>query len=63
MIISEATARQVVEQLSSVIDQHINIMDVTGTIVGSTDPMRIGTIHGGAKRILAENLKTLVTKR
>lgn len=60
MIISEATARQVVEQLSSVIDQHINIMDVTGTIVGSTDPMRIGTIHGGAKRILAENLKTLV---
>ncbi len=60
MVISESIANQVVEQLSCVIDQHINIMDVTGTIVGSTDKARIGTIHGGAKRILSENLKDLL---
>lgn len=60
MVLSESIAKQVVEQLSSVIEQHINIMDVTGTIVGSTDKARIGTIHGGAKRILEENLKDLL---
>ena len=60
MLLSKNIAEQIVVQLSKVMEQHINIMDINGIIISSTDPLRIGTVHGGAVRILKEHLSELV---
>lgn len=60
MVLSTEIARQLVEQLAEVVSQSINIIDTSGIIIASTDKSRIGTSHGGAKRILSENLKDLI---
>lgn len=60
MVISRNVAEAIVTQLSQVIENHINIMDKTGVIVASTDPARVGTVHGGAVRILEEKLPELL---
>lgn len=60
MVLSREIAHQLVEQLAGVVEQSINIMDTSGRIIDSTDASRIGTLHGGARRILQENLKDLI---
>lgn len=59
-VLSTGVAQQIVKQLSQVIEHHINIMDIQGVIIASTDPNRIGSLHGGAKKIIDENLKELL---
>ncbi|MFC2639036.1 MAG: CdaR family transcriptional regulator [Mitsuokella sp.] len=49
----------IVREINSVLPQKINLMDTTGHIIASTDPNRVGTYHGGAARIIAENLDEL----
>lgn len=63
MLLSQSMAMQIVGQLSKVIEQNINIMDIKGTIISSTDPARIGTLHGGAVRILSHRLPELIIER
>lgn len=60
MLISASVAEAIVAQLSQVMENHINIMDKSGFIVASTDPNRVGSIHGGAVRILEEKLPELL---
>lgn len=60
MILSSTVAKQIVDQLSRVVEQNINVMDVNGIIIASTDPVRVGTVHGGAVRILKEHLEDLI---
>jgi carbohydrate diacid regulator len=60
MLLSSNVAEQIVDQLSKVMEQNINIMDMNGLIISSTDPVRVGTVHGGAVRIIEEHLKELI---
>jgi carbohydrate diacid regulator len=60
MLLSAGVAEAIVAQLSQVMEQHINIMDKSGIIVASTDPNRVGAIHGGAVRILEDKLPELI---
>jgi len=60
MLLSSNVAEQIVHQLSKVMEQNINIMDMNGLIISSTDPVRVGTIHGGAVRIIQEHLDELI---
>jgi carbohydrate diacid regulator len=60
MLLSSYTADQIVSQLSKVMEPHINIMDTRGVIISSTNPLRIGSIHGGAVKILEERLSELM---
>jgi carbohydrate diacid regulator len=60
MLLSKHVAEQIVSQLSKVVEQHINIMDIQGMIISSTDPLRIGTHHGGAQKIIDEKLPELM---
>ncbi len=59
-ILSNTVAAQIVEQLSKVMEHHINIMNIDGMIIASTDPNRINTLHGGAKIIINKNLSELL---
>lgn len=59
MRISKSSAQQIVEEIGKLVQQNINLMDETGTIVASNDPQRIGNFHRGAYRIIQEHLSEL----
>lgn len=60
MNLSTNFAMQMVEELSAIINQHINLIDNDGTIIASTDKARIGSCHMGAKRMIEDGLPYLI---
>ena len=62
MKISVATAKEIVKQISEILDQKINIIDTDGVIIASSTKEREGSIHGGAKKLLEENLNQLIVE-
>ena len=52
-------ARAIVHEINTVLPQKINLMNKDGIIIASTDPGRIHTFHGGAARVIRENLDEL----
>ncbi len=59
MELQEYNAREIVQEINSVLPQKINLFNKRGIIIASTDPKRIGTFHGGAARVVNENLDEL----
>ena len=57
MHISKNSATQIVEEISKLVKQNINLMDETGHIIASCDKSRIGDFHYGAYKIISENLE------
>lgn len=51
MELSRRIAEKIVAEVNNIIPQKINLMDPHGTIIASTDPMRVGSFHEGAYRI------------
>ncbi len=62
MLISHESAMRIVTEVSSIIDHDVNMMDEQGLIIASTDPARLGTVHGGARRLLKEGLDELIVE-
>jgi carbohydrate diacid regulator len=60
MNLSKQFAMQMVEELSAIISQHINLIDREGTIIASTDKERMGSCHLGAKKLVREGLPILI---
>jgi carbohydrate diacid regulator len=60
MNISKQVAFQIVSDISKIINQHVNLMDHNGVIVASTDQKRAGSYHGGAHKVISEQLEELV---
>lgn len=60
MNLSSSFAMQMVEELSTILSQHINFINQEGIIIASSDPSRIGSLHMGAKRLVEENMPYLV---
>ncbi|MBN2877339.1 MAG: helix-turn-helix domain-containing protein [Bacilli bacterium] len=60
MNLSKQFAMQMVEELSAIISQHINLIDREGTIIASTDKDRMGSCHLGAKKLISEGLPILI---
>lgn len=60
MYISESTARNLISEISAIIDYDINIMNEKGAIIASTNPSRIDQFHEGAYRIIKNNLDELI---
>lgn len=59
MELSVQQARAIVHEINTVLPQKINLMNKDGIIIASTDPERIHTFHGGAARVIRENLDEL----
>ena len=57
MHISKNAAMQIVDEISQLVKQNINLMDETGHIIASCDKSRIGDFHYGAYKIISENLE------
>jgi carbohydrate diacid regulator len=63
MLLSAQSAQQIAYEISSIVKQHVNIMDENGYIIASTDPKRIGDFHAGAKKIIDEHLDEFYVKK
>jgi len=63
MRISAKSAQQIASEISTIVKQHINIMDAEGYIIASTNPLRIGNFHEGAKKIVDEHLAEFYVTR
>lgn len=59
MELQEQQARAIVHEINTVLPQKINLMNKEGIIIASTDPERIKTFHGGAARVIQDNLDEL----
>ena len=59
MYLSVQSAQQIALEISSIVKQHVNLMDDKGFIIASTDPLRIGHFHEGAKKIIDQQLPEL----
>ena len=55
----KSSCMKIVQEISDIIGERVNMMDHEGMIIASTDPARIGTYHAGAKRVVAEKLESL----
>ncbi len=57
---SDHIAQDIVESMKEIINQDINYIDTNSMIIASTNKMRIGTFHGGAKRVLAIKSEVII---
>ncbi len=62
MPLSKTVATMIIRELDAVLPSKINVMDKNGVIIASSDPKRIGSLHGGAKRIIDLGLDELVVR-
>lgn len=62
MLVSKSNAQRIVEEMHSIIQRDINLMDGQGNIIASTDPKRVGQFHEGARRIIEGNLDELIIR-
>ena len=57
MHISKTSAKQIVNEISKLVKQNINLMDENGCIIASCDKNRIGQFHEGAYKVISEGLE------
>lgn len=60
MKLSKFSAEQIVKEVGSLIEQHVNIMDHQGYIIASTDSSRVGSFHEAAKKVIEDQMEELV---
>lgn len=60
MDISSIQAQEIVESMKKITEQDINFVDKKGIVIASTDPNRIGNLHGGAVQVLKTNGNVIV---
>ncbi|WP_099353822.1 CdaR family transcriptional regulator [Fredinandcohnia onubensis] len=54
-------AKKIIKEVRRLIDEDIIIVDVSGTIIASTDPSRIGSFHEGALHSSRDQKKMIIT--
>lgn len=58
MNISPLLAQKIVNSMKEIIQQDINFIDKAGTVIASTNPIRVGTFHDAGKKVV-ETGKTI----
>lgn len=62
MNISKNLALNIVHSLKDVLNQEINFIDTSGTIIASTDKNRVGTTHEGAKIVIRTQKELFISQ-
>ncbi|MHB8129463.1 MAG: CdaR family transcriptional regulator [Mobilitalea sp.] len=62
MYISKRSATYIVQEISKIIGEKINMMNADGIIIASSDLERIGTFHGAAKELVDLRLQEVIVK-
>ncbi len=59
MLIAQTHAQSIVDEMKASIHRDVNIMDESGIILASTNPVRRGRVHAGAVQIIRNKLPSL----
>lgn len=62
MHISKRNANYIVEEISQIIGEKINMMNANGIIIASSDSNRVGDYHAAAKALIDQKLKEVIVK-
>ncbi len=62
MDISKRNATYIVQEISKIIGEKINMMNADGVIIASSDANRIGTFHAAAKELIDRKLQEVIVK-
>lgn len=62
MNISKRNANYIVQEISKIIGEKINMMNADGIIVASSDENRVGSFHAAAKELIDQKLQEVVVK-
>ncbi len=62
MHISKRNATYIVQEISKIIGEKINMMNADGIIIASSDEKRIGTFHAAAKELVDKKLQEVIVK-
>lgn len=62
MNISKRNANYIVQEISKIIGEKINMMSAEGVIIASSDPNRIGGFHAAAKELIDQRLQEVIVK-
>lgn len=62
MNISKRNANYIVQEISKIIGEKLNIMNGDGVIIASSDISRIGSFHAAAKELIDQKLQKMVVK-
>lgn len=62
MYISKRNATYIVQEISKIIGEKINMMNEEGIIIASSDIERIGSFHAAAKELVAHSLQEVIVK-
>ena len=62
VLLKKDNCQKIVDRLVDILDQNINIMDLEGKIIASTNKERIGTFHKGASLCLESGKELVITK-
>jgi carbohydrate diacid regulator len=62
MNISKRNANYIVQEISKIIGEKINMMNADGIIIASSDENRIGSFHAAAKELIDQKLQEVVVK-
>ncbi len=60
MDITPHNALKIVNEINTIIEQKVNIMNKKGIIISSTDTDRVGQLHEGAEKVINERLEMLI---
>lgn len=63
MKLSQQHAMKIVVEINKIIEQKVNIISPSGTIIASSNEARIGTYHQGAHKLVTQELEELIIHR
>lgn len=62
MLIKKDTCQKIVDRFKNILDKSINVMDLEGEIIASTNQDRIGTFHKGAQLCARSGEELIITQ-
>lgn len=62
MYLNKTTANKIIQEISSVVDHHINIINNNGFVIASTDPLRVDNFHEAAYKVIRNNYQELIVE-
>lgn len=62
MYLNKTTADKIIQEISKVVDHHINIINNNGFVIASTDLLRVNNFHEAAHIVIRNNYQELIVE-
>jgi len=62
-MLKPADCQEIVNRVVTILDRNINIINLQGTVIASSNPRRIGTFHEGGRLCAASGDEVIITER